>query len=353
MSAKNAAVHVLGAGAMGSLVAHELVSTYPEIQVTLLLRNKKRLRDFLQRNREITMVRQQDENEVISKSQVMAKTANSTHLHIDNLVISTKTYGVRAALEPYVANLTAKSNILFLQNGMGVTDQVCKQFWSDVHERPRLFQAISTHGAYKSLMNQVHHVGLGSISIAKLPGGSSSDDEIPDFIKMLTGIPILNAEVIPYEQFILVQIEKLIINACINPTTAIFDCLNGDLLYGSKMTSLFKKIITESVPVLKKEFPILKTIPEAGAFLAKERLLNKVFEVCQLTAKNSSSMREDIKHGNITEIDSINGYITKLAEKHKMGCSANRLLLTMVKDKHSINHSIDQIGTESIINAQL
>lgn len=348
MSGLRSAVHVLGAGSMGSLLAHELVTAYPELQVTMLLKNKHRLNEFIYQNRQLTVVRQHDENIVTSKSQVLAETLPFGSRHIDNLIIATKTYATGPALEPFLPNLSENSNILFLQNGMGVTDSLTKTFWPKNNKRPNILHGISTHGAYKALKNEVHHVGLGGISIAKLPVGNSGT-EIPEFIRLLTGIPALNAEVIPDKQFLLVQIEKLVINACINPTTTIYDCLNGDLLYGHKISTLFRKIISEAIPVLRKEYTVLLEIPEAGTWLGQDRLLNRVFEVCQMTAKNSSSMREDVKHGNITEIDSINGYIAQLGHVHRLGTPVNRLLVSMIKDKHRINQSVDQANTESII----
>lgn len=353
-------IYVLGAGSMGSLVAHELKTMHPNIAQTILLfKNQQRYNGFIAKDSQLTISRQNGDNIHTSQSQMPSWAQPPTlkgggYAPIDNLIISTKVYQTEAAIKPYISNITPKSNILFLQNGMGMVERLTENLWPNADLRPNLFQAISTHGAYMSLPHVIHHVGLGKLSISNIPKTKTYNPnlEMPDFIKLLVETPNLNTEYVPYDSLILIQMEKLIVNACINPMTAILDCLNGDLLYGSKIITLFKRIICESVDCFKKEYTILLQIPEANSFLSDDRLLNSVLEVCKLTSKNSSSMREDVKNLRHTEIDWINGFIIRLGQKHEISTPVNALLSSMVKNKLSINKSIDDASTELFLDIQ-
>jgi len=46
---------------------------------------------------------------------------------------------------------------------------------------------------------------------------------------------------------------------------------------------------------------------------------------------NTSSMLQDVLKGKMTEIDSINGHVIRLAKKHKITASVNETLCELVK----------------------
>lgn len=348
---------------MGSLVAHELTSKYPNaLQMILLFKTQRRLSNFVQSNSELTMIRPRGHNIFTSTSQLTAgryppMLKDGKPALIDNLIISTKTYQTKTALEPYVQNLSSKSNILILQNGMGMAQHLTEAFWPNKANRPNIMQAISTHGAYKTSPNVIHHVGQGKLTISHIPKESelpktdTKENELPEFIQMLLKTESLNACYVPYQSFLLVQMEKLIVNACINPLTAVLDCLNGDLLHGTKIVPIMKRLVNEAVQVFKAEYQILKDIPEANSFLNDDRLLNTVFEICKTTSQNSSSMREDVKNLNHTEINWINGYIVDLGYKHKIPTPANKMITSMVKNKLSIDRSIEATATSRVLDS--
>ena len=346
-------VYVLGAGAMGSLVANEMATLHGSlVDMILLLKTKRRLDEFRNANSRILVSRRSGLESISSISEINADYRSPTKasgqpMYIQNLILSTKTHNTVPALQKYVPNLDSKSNILILQNGMGMKEKLVETFWPDEQYRPNMFQAISTHGAYKSSPNEIHHVGMGRISIARIPRllrpevDTSEADSTPQFIRMLLACETLRAEYVLYDSLLLRQIEKLIVNACINPLTALFDCPNGDLFYGVKTVPLMKKIINEAVRVFKGEFDVFDKVPEANSQLNSHQLLDTVLAICELTAQNSSSMREDVRNLNTTEIDWINGYIDSLGYKHGIPTPVNKLFVSMIKNKLSIEKTLD------------
>jgi 2-dehydropantoate 2-reductase len=116
------------------------------------------------------------------------------------------------------------------------------------------------------------------------------------------------------------QWNKLIVNAVINPLTALCGCCNGMVL-SATLRPIVEGIVREAVAVAITE----------GVDVGFERSLDTVLGVAQRTAKNNSSMLQDIRRGRKTEIDSINGYIVSLAAKRGIDVPMNRTLLSLVK----------------------
>lgn len=348
-------VFVLGAGSMGSLVAHELALGGVFVP-TLLLKTRSRLEAYHLEGSTLSLLRPLGSESVSSNVQVDALRRplfgkDGELLMIENLIVSTKTYSTIRAIKPYLENISEDTNILILQNGMGMETALKDEFWRRTSGMPKIFLAISTHGAYKTSANSIHHVGLGSITIAQVPDLASDEGyaQPPPFIKAITDSPALNASFRPYKEFLLLQMEKLVINACINPLTAVLDCYNGELLNGSHVLQIMKRIVKECADCFRAEYPQLEDIPQANTYLDYDRLLASVVEICKLTSQNSSSMREDVRSLNRTEIDSINGYIVQLGYKHKVPTPTNKLVMNMLLSKLSIEKTRESMALEKSI----
>ena len=332
---------------MGSLLAHNIRKHTTDIPITLLMSNTNRVKAFEKENNTIKVIQHRNLNIDVLESQFDANyrppfDSHGMPIPIENLVISTKAYQTTTALKPYLPHLSHKSNILILQNGMGMAEKLCENYWPLQHDRPNIFQAVSTHGAYRTSPYVVHHSSPGKLLVARIPCKEHEEKEYPDFIKTIIETPGANAIALPYNDHLLVQMQKLVGNACINPLTAVLDCLNGDLLYGDSVIGILQSIIKETREVFFAEYPQLKQIAAARAVLDNEKLLESVLELCKATKNNSSSMREDVRNLNTTEISAINGYIVELGRKHKIATPTNKMLMGMVRTKLSINKGVEK-----------
>lgn len=351
-------LHVLGAGSMGCLVSHEVVRSNPNgVELVMLFKNRSRYDDFIRHNSEYTVFSKFGENYLKNTSRMNGGCPEtllpSKDLRIENMILSTKTHQSEKAVSLYVKFMDKNSNLLILQNGMGVEASLREMFWPDEANCPNIYQAISTHGAYKTDPYTIHHAGMGKLFIAKNPRTQGDKDSLGSMEKclmvdMLLGSSRLLASFLTHKKFVLLQMEKLVANSCINPLTAILDCFNGDLLYGDKIAALMIPVIREAVKVFKAEYADVYNSAEGRSFLDESRLLSSVLDICKLNSSNSSSMRQDMRHLNNTEIDSINGFITKLGDKHGISTPNNRMLTSMIKSKLSIERSLESKATSEL-----
>ncbi|KAK6891866.1 putative 2-dehydropantoate 2-reductase [Candida tropicalis] len=350
-------IHILGVGSIGSLVAHDLKRAFPSLVTPILLLRPDSLANPSPQH-QIHLTRIKNNQLITSNIETPSAKPPNVKETIENLIISTKTGHTIEALRPYVPQIKPSTNILILQNGMGMSRTLLDKFWSSSISRPNIFEGSTTHGAYIQ-DGIVQHVASGTISLSEFPGNNPHHPErflsileLPDMIKYILDAPELNASFHEYNKFLLIQVEKLIVNCCINALTALFDCKNGELLYSNDISFLWKKIINEAKLVLVQEYSMLNDVEEAKQFLDTDRLLNKVIGVADLTKANSSSMRQDIRNLRITEIENLNGFIGLLGRKHNLGVPLNVTLTSLIRSKLAIERGIDQAAAAELLMEQ-
>jgi 2-dehydropantoate 2-reductase len=114
---------------------------------------------------------------------------------------------------------------------------------------------------------------------------------------------------------------KLIINAAINPLTALLRVKNGDLLTNPSARALMAELAGEAAQVAHA---LAVTLP----FLDAEQAVE---EVAQRTSENISSMLQDVLRGAPTEVDAINGAVVGLGERKGVPTPVNRTICALVK----------------------
>ena len=73
-----------------------------------------------------------------------------------------------------------------------------------------------------------------------------------------------------------------------------------------------------------------------GVNLSVEDMYEKTLLVCIQTANNNSSMYSDILRKRNTEVDFINGYISRTGEKQHVLVPINRCITEMIKAKEDL-----------------
>ncbi|WP_163101402.1 2-dehydropantoate 2-reductase [Peribacillus alkalitolerans] len=218
----------------------------------------------------------------------------------DLLIITVKQYQLEVVL-PYLKNI--KSQLIFIQNGMAHLDQI-------KHLKADIFLGTVEHGALKVDNHTVHHTGHGSVKMAAFQGDISSIS----FLSRIEKFPIYFQD-----HYLPMLLDKLLVNACVNPLTAILEVKNGELMTNSH----FHHILTS----LCKE---LCTVFEISDW---KQVLGHIEYVCRNTSSNSSSMLKDIENQRQTEIDAILGYVLAEAKKRNHLALLSESLYNMVKGK--------------------
>lgn len=114
---------------------------------------------------------------------------------------------------------------------------------------------------------------------------------------------------------------KLVVNAAINPLTALLRVPNGELLRRPAARGLMALLARETAAVALAE----------QVHLPFENPITAVEEVARKTAANYSSMFQDVQRGAPTEIDAICGAVAKRGEQHSIPTPINHACWQLVR----------------------
>ncbi|MEZ9230417.1 2-dehydropantoate 2-reductase [Vibrio amylolyticus] len=232
---------------------------------------------------------------------------------VDLLLVTVKAWQVENALTPLLSSINNDCILLFMHNGMGAIDPL-----RDRLQAYPVLLATTTHGALRTGSTKLHHAGKGTTQIGAYNAQGQQCEFMADVLNHSLPHVIWN----PHIKTALWQ--KLAINCAINPLTALHQCRNGDLA---------KKQYQQKLDAIIKEVCLVMTA-EGVNTLANE-LLFTVHQVITATARNFSSMHQDIVHKRPSEIDFITGYLIDTAKHHKIATPENEALYQAIKQIES------------------
>jgi len=286
--------HILGAGAMGSLVAHRMLER--AIPCTLLHHREGR--------REQMLV----DGKHTAKLTVSPLTALAPE-SIQHLLVTTKASQLAHAIALALPFLSKNAVIVCTANGLGF-----EQALQRTHPHHQLHRAVTTAGAFRDQENTVHVVSNGTTRVG-LPGDRC---ESPPWFER--GVAAL--ETWKWETCIDQAIgEKFSINCVINALTADLRCRNGELLDGHKAGPELAALCEESEGPLKA----------LGLWPQEKNLVSAATAVCESTSQNVSSMLQDRIAGRTTEIEFLNGELLRRAHALDFTLPLNQKLLQRLR----------------------
>ncbi|CAO1600044.1 2-dehydropantoate 2-reductase (Ketopantoate reductase) (KPA reductase) (KPR) [Xanthoria calcicola] len=221
---------------------------------------------------------------------------------------------------------------------MGIIEEVNKRVFPDPAERPQYLLGVISHGVYTAKPFDIIHAGAGTIAIAVIPHDIKEikptfESSALYLLRTLTRSPVLSAVGFPPTDLLQLQLEKLVVNAIINPLTAIYGCRNGDLLRQPAISRVMRLLLAEMSLVIKS-LPELQGVPNLNMRFDTRRLEAEVVGIATKTAPNKSSMLQDINRGGKpTEIEYITGYIVRRGEEVGIQCIMNYMIMQMVLAK--------------------
>lgn len=358
-------VHVLGVGNIGLLFAHSIAQSHGAHSVTLLFHRATLAKEWDAARRETELVwngipdRQKGYGfEVLQAPQHTVASPPSDADAIHNLIIATKATKTLAAFSAIRHRLTPESTILFCQNGMGILDEIEEKFPEASNSRPHYMAGIVTHGVYSTQPFHIVHAGRGKVTVGSLhlPDGPQPQPETLGYLpKLLTRTPALTAVHVPALYVLQAQLEKLVVNAIINPLTVLFNCHNGQLFRESNtsvpgldsMAMIHNPAARLMHLLLSETCQVIQSLPEIQGLLGKEdifslgRMRDVVIDVATKTGANTSSMLQDIRVNRKTEIDYINGYIVRKGIQVGVDCGANARVVNLVAGGRQV--SVEEI----------
>jgi len=300
---------IIGGGAIGSLFAHFLIQSGQ--RVTMLESNRERVekitRDGLtiESERGTSTVRV----EIFLSPQAIGK--------FDYAILCVKSYDTERAVREVALVLKSGTPVLTIQNGLGNVEIIAQAVG-----RENTLGGITAQGATDLGSGKIRHAGKGETIIGAL--SEASREKAGEISSLLNRAGIETALTDDVGGILW---SKALINAAINPLTAILRLRNGELLEYPETREIMRSVVEEVASVAKTKGIQIKW---PDPVVQTER-------VCQATAINYSSMLQDVLNRKRTEIDYINGAIVREGEALDISVPVNKTLMLLVKSIEAVN----------------
>jgi len=294
---------IVGPGAMGCLFAAHLKRSGTD--VALMDHNSERAY-FLNSNG-IKLTEKDKDNVFNIKIPVVT---GRPEFNPDVILVCVKANQTKAVSRTIKNWITTDTAVLTLQNGLGNMEVLESVFKTNI-----VLGGITSEGATLKAPGCVFHAGRGQTVIGP---------KVRDRLLVKDIVSVFNDagfDTTASDNIVDLMWGKLVVNAAINPLTAITGLKNGALLDHEGTKILMERVI----------FEVTKIVTAKGIDLPYSDPVGHVQEVCRATGNNISSMLQDVLKRRLTEIDYINGAIVKEADALDIDTPVNRALTLFVK----------------------
>ena len=232
---------------------------------------------------------------------------------VDLIVVAVKTYATIDALAPLRDVFRDPPPIVSVQNGVDAVRQI--DFALGHHCCIGL--APTTEAGERCGPGVVRRVGRGQTRVG-WARDHANGPAVDAFVDALVAAGMLAEHVQPIEPWVW---AKLVVNAAINPVTALAGIRNGELLEHAELRERAARIAREAAAVAWA----------AGIALPFADPVPYVEAAALATAENRSSMLVDLEAGRTTEIESIAGAVVREAEALHLSVPENQAVLDEVR----------------------
>jgi 2-dehydropantoate 2-reductase len=297
-------VAVVGAGAMGSLFGAMLAEAGNEVWLYDV---------WLEHVQTINQNGLQIEREGKTRTVKIKATADPQQIgQAELVIIFVKSSQTNLAAETARTIAGSKGSVMTLQNGMGNADAV-----AEFIEPERILAGTTSHGATLLGAGSIRHAGSGPTTIGAWCQTKDSLQRAGQLAEFFNRAGIKTKSVADVRSVVW---NKLLINIGINAITALTHIKNGQILDLEITRELSRNAVAEAVNVARAE-----------NIKIQDDALERVFKVAEATARNRSSMGQDVDHRRQTEIAAINGFIVREAKRLGLAVPVNFTLTALVQ----------------------
>ena len=231
------------------------------------------------------------------------------------VLIMTKAYDTEGAIVDAAPWVDEDTMVLTLQNGIGPVDVL-----AGAVGRERVVAGTTSEGALLHAPGLAEHTGHGETIVAAL--SKRNADRGRCLVELFNEAEFKTRRVDDISPYLW---GKALVNAVINPITALIGIPNGGILESEPAKRLAEEVTGECARILDS----------MGVTLPYKDPLAKVFEVARNTAGNRSSMLQDVENGRRTEVEYISGTFVREAEKRGIEAPLNAVLRVLLLSKES------------------
>lgn len=221
----------------------------------------------------------------------------------DHILVLVKAPDTRAAA--VIASRMSPRAVLSLQNGW--VEGLLREPLAGVPAA----QGVTTEAAYRQGLD-VRHTGAGETLVP------------PGFEEWVTRLQAAGFRARIEPRIVQARLRKLLVNTCINALTALYRIPNGKVCEPPYLRHA-AKLATEGAAILRAE----------GVDLDDRSAIELVCDVARATARNRSSMLQDVEAGRVTEAEFVTGALLGMAAARGLAAPTHAILYRFLRGECS------------------
>ena len=249
----------------------------------------------------------------------LAATTDVGRASADAVLVAVKTFHLASASRAIAREIVPSAPLLLLENGLGI-EAVAERGLSEggwAEPRARLLRGVNSVPATWVAPGVVRETGSGEVLLPTPAPPPSARQYVPIFEALLTNAGIPVRLVADFEREVW---RKALVNAAINPVTALHGVTNGALLS--------EPLHGEAVALLREAQAAARA--EGYGFTDREAEAD-LDRVARATAENRSSMLQDLDRGRPTEVDALSDEIARIGDQHGLDLAATRAAAAAIR----------------------
>jgi 2-dehydropantoate 2-reductase len=231
----------------------------------------------------------------------------------DLVLLCVKSRDVAAGINASRALFTPPTTLITFQNGISHLDTLARM---KLPVQPAV--GVTAMGATLKAPGHVCHGGRGLTRIGFLSRVAREKEKQLDRVAELFSQADMPTERVG--NILDFVWAKLLINVGINALTVIYDCANGELLVRKEARGKLVAAVLEG-----------QAVARALGIAVPADPVSQTLAVCEATARNISSMLQDVRRGRPTEIGAINGALLDKAAGLGIDVPVNHELVRRVR----------------------
>jgi 2-dehydropantoate 2-reductase len=248
---------------------------------------------------------------------VRAETAVPAGFVPDAVLLTAKTFDLPSAASLLAIEVPSPAPTLLPQNGLGIEAGVLGALSAGGWAAPDrwVVRAVNTVPATLLAPGEVRAAGSGGLAFGRARGPSAAATRALVRLFRKAGTPLEIVDNLERELW-----RKALLNAAINPVTALHGVTNGRLLE--------EPYRTESLALLAEA---LSAARSAGFRFSEREVRDDWERVVRATSDNRSSMLQDLDRGRRTEVQAISGELLRRATEGGLELPATRRAVEAIR----------------------
>jgi 2-dehydropantoate 2-reductase len=254
---------------------------------------------------------------IVETTPLLAETTVPADFAPEVALLTPKTFDLHSAANHLALQVASPVPTLLPQNGLGIEESVLSALegggWPDPEQW--VVRAVNTIPATLVGPGSVRAAGKGEIVLGRARGPAAAATRTFTRLLREAEIPLRVVENLEREVW-----RKAVLNAAVNPVTALHGVPNGRLLEEPYRTEA-RELLHEA----------LETARACGVAFPEKELRSDLDRIVRATAENRSSMLQDFDRGRRTEIQAISGEILRRGTAQGLDLPATRKAVDAIR----------------------